>query len=106
MDRKTWTIACSVDGGERERLAAMEENEARALHAGIIKHIDPGAELIDLLAEARRKFPVGSRVRHTTTGGIGTVEAVEINDGQTILEIHWEADGRFSKYVGDFLEKA
>jgi len=105
MDRKTWTIACTIDG-KRERLDAMEESEARTLHPGVVKHIDPDAELIDLLAEARAKFPLGGKVRHRMTGGIGTVEHVEVKDGQTIIEVRWAADGRLDTYVGDYFEKA
>ncbi|MFB4306965.1 hypothetical protein [Actinomadura sp. GTD37] len=68
----TWTIRYT-DTGQPAELAPMAEADAKTLLNDVHHHIDPHAVLIDLTAEIAARMPVGSRIRHTTTGRTGTV---------------------------------
>jgi hypothetical protein len=69
----TWTIRYTETNGETTEFAPMSETDAKELLDGVRRHVDPDAVLVDLIAEIAARMPVGSRIRHTTTGRTGTV---------------------------------
>lgn len=71
----TWTIRYTEPDGQHVELDPMPENDAKTLLDGIRRHIDQDAALADLAEEAASKFPVGTRIRHTMRGWVGTVVA-------------------------------
>jgi hypothetical protein len=103
----TWTVACDLGGGARLRLRyAVNETTARQVHADIVEHIDPAAELVDLLTEAHNTYPAHGKVRHSTTGAVGAVEDVEVTyPGTVIVQVRW-ADGRLGWYHAGVLTPA
>lgn len=69
----TWTIRFTETDGSTAVLSPMPEEEAKALLDGVRAHVDPGAVLVDLVAEISARLPIGSRIRHTVRGWVGTV---------------------------------
>lgn len=70
---KTWTVRYTAEDGQAAQLAPMPEDEAKALRDEVSRTIYPDAVTADLLAELRARLPLGARVRHTSTGEVGTV---------------------------------
>lgn len=70
----TWTIHYTEKDGKPVRLPLIHDlGEAEYTLGFIHKRIDPDAVLIDVVEEAAARLPVGSRIRHTTSGRAGIV---------------------------------
>ena len=69
----TWTIRFTEDDGSTADLGLMPEEEAKGLLDGVRRNVDPGAVLVDLVAEVSARLPAGSRIRNTVRGWEGHV---------------------------------
>jgi hypothetical protein len=74
-DTPTWTVR-HTEGGETVQLRPGTR-DVLADCLDVLRSEDPDAVLVDLAAELSARFPVGSRVRHTTGGGLGTVTEMD-----------------------------
>lgn len=70
---ETWTVRYTDEDNHRVQLAPMPEDEAKSLCDEVSRSVYPDAVTADLLDELQARLPFGSRVRHTSTGEVGTV---------------------------------
>ncbi|MBA9005878.1 hypothetical protein [Thermomonospora cellulosilytica] len=90
---EAWTIECRLEPGQpRVRLPyPMDEATARLTHSQIVRYLDPGAVLVDLVGELLERMPLGSRVRHKTAGRTGVLLDVPCTTGprgdELVIEI-------------------
>lgn len=71
----TWAIRYTDDEtGESAQIDDLTAAEAQSLLPEMVA-LDPSAHIVDLLDELRSRLPLDGRVRHTTTGRLGTIVA-------------------------------
>jgi hypothetical protein len=69
----TWTVRYTDTDGNPAELDPMTEDDAKSLLDDVRRSIDPCAVAADLLGELQARLPFGYRVRHVSTGEVGTV---------------------------------